>query len=156
MSCGPTTTAAVGILLGNTMLLTRALLRQAAVAAAFAVAGLAARPAGADEGFPFGFEMTLDALPQPGSKRIPTLEIGDNGEAKLDLWCKTGTGQFSVAGNTVIFVAGQLTDREAPQVRAQADDDLVAALSEATTWKRRGDLVSFAGAKPLRFRINTN
>src|SRR6266851_9354896 len=32
----------------------------------------------AEEGFPFGMEMTLDALPQAGSKRIPDLEIGDN------------------------------------------------------------------------------
>jgi len=126
------------------------------VLAAFAIAGFAAGPAGAEEGFPFGFEMTLDALPQAGSKRIPTLEIGDNGEAKLDLWCKTGTGQFSVAGNTVIFVPGQLQDRDCPAVRAQADDDLVSALSEATTWRRRGDQVSFAGTKPLRFHINTN
>jgi len=131
-------------------------MRQAAVVTAFAAAGLLAGPAYADEGFPFGFEMTLEALPQPGSKRIPTLEIGDNGEAKLDLWCKKGTGQFSVAGNTVIFVPGQLQDRECPPARAQADDDLVAALSEASTWRRRGDLVSFAGTKPLRFRINTN
>jgi META domain-containing protein len=138
------------------MSLMRALLRQAAVAATFAVAGLAAGPAGADEGFPFGFEMTLDALPQAGSKRIPTLEIGDNGEAKLDLWCKTGTGQFSVAGNTVIFVPGPMQDRSCPQAKAQADDDLVAALGEAATWKRQGDLVSFIGARPLRFRINTN
>ena len=138
------------------MFSTRVFLRPAAIAAVTAAAGLLAGPAGADDGFPFGFEMTLDTPPQPGSKRIPTLEIGDNGEAKLDLWCKTGTGQFSVAGNTVIFVAGQLQNRECPQVRAQADDDLVAALSEATTWKRRGDLVSFAGTRPLRFRINTN
>ena len=115
-----------------------------------------ARPACADDGFPFGFEMTLDAAPQPGSKRIPTLEIGDNGEARLDLWCKAGKGQFSVAGNTVIFVPGQLQDRDCPPARAQADDDLVAALSEAATWKRRGDLVSFIGTRPLRFRINTN
>lgn len=122
------------------------------VAAVLMVAGAAA----ADEGFPFGFEMTLDGPPQPGSKRIPTLEIGDHGEAKLDLWCKSGTGQFSVAGNTVIFVPGQLEDRGCPPARAQADDDLVAALSEATTWRRRGDLVSFAGTKALRFRINTN
>jgi hypothetical protein len=138
------------------MLSTRVLLRQAAVAAAFAAPGILAAPAGADEGFPFGFEMTLDAAPQPGSKRIPTLEVGDNGEAKLDLWCKTGRGQFSVAGNTVIFVPGQLQSRDCPPARAQADDDLVTALSEATTWRRRGDLVSFAGTKPLRFRINTN
>jgi hypothetical protein len=138
------------------MFSTRGFLRTATGAAVLTAAGLLAAPAGADESFPFGFEMTLEAAPQPGSKRIPTLEIGDNGEAKLDLWCRSGTGQFSVAGNTVIFVPGQLQERDCPPSRLQADDDLVAALSEATTWRRRGDLVSFAGTKPLRFRINTN
>ena len=126
------------------------------VVATFIAAGFLAGPAHADDGFPFGFEMTMDTLPQPGSKRIPTLEIGDNGEAKLDLWCKSGTGQFSVAGNTVIFVPGQMQDPGCPAAKAQADDDLVAALSEATTWQRRGDRVSFTGTKPLRFHINTN
>ena len=29
-------------------------------------------------------------------------------------------------------------------------------LGEAATWTRQGDLVSFVGAKTLRFRINTN
>jgi hypothetical protein len=130
--------------------------RRAVAAATLTLAAFAAHPACADDGFPFGFEMSLDVAPQGGSKRIPTLEIGDAGEAKLDLWCKSGKGQFSVAGNTVIFVAGQLQDRDCPPARAQADDDLVAALSEAATWKRRGDLVSFIGTKPLRFRINTN
>jgi META domain len=132
------------------------LARQGAVVAAFAVAGLLASPVTADESFPFGFEMTLDALPQPGSKRIPTLEIGDNGEAKLDLWCKTGTGQFSVAGNTVVFVPGQLQDPGCSPARAQADDELIAALGEATSWRRRGDQVSFLGTKPLKFHLNTN
>jgi META domain len=112
-------------------------------------------PARADE-FPFGLEMTLDAARQPGSKRLPTLEIGDAGEAILELWCKGGKGQFSVAGNTVVFVPGPLEDRSCPPARAQADDDLVAALSEAATWKRQGDFVSFVGTKTLRFRINTN
>ncbi len=128
----------------------------AAVVAAVTAVVLPASPVRADDGFPFGFEMTLDTLPQPGSKRIPTLEIGDNGEAKLDLWCKRGTGQFSVAGNTVIFVPGQLQDQGCPPARAQADDDLVAALSEATTWRRRGDQVSFVGTRPLKFHLNTN
>jgi len=137
------------------MFATTVFLRHAA-AAALAAAVMTAGPARADDGFPFGFEMTLDAARQPGSKRIPTLEIGDNGEVKLDLWCKSGKGQFSVAGNTVIFVPGQLQDSDCPPARAQADDELVAALSEAATWKRRGDLVSFIGTRPLRFRINTN
>ena len=110
----------------------------------------------ADDGFPFGMEMTLDAARQLGSKRVPDLDIGDNGEVVLELWCKGGKGQFSVAGNTVIFVAGPMEDRGCPPNKAQLDDELVAALSEATTWKRQGDYVSFIGARTLKFRINTN
>jgi len=130
--------------------------RCAAAASLLLAAALDTGPARADDEFPFGLEMTLDAARQPGSKRLPTLEIGDAGEATLELWCKGGKGQFSVAGNTVIFVAGPLEDRSCPAPRAQADDELVAALSEAATWKRQGDFVSFVGAKTLRFRINTN
>jgi hypothetical protein len=110
----------------------------------------------ADDGFPFGMNMTLDVARQPGSKRLPNLEIGDNGEAVLELWCKGAKGQFSVAGNTVIFVPGPIEDRACPPAKAQADDDLVAALSEAATWRRQGDLVSFIGTRTLRFQLNTN
>ncbi len=130
--------------------------KSAAAALILAAGGFGAVPASADDGFPFGSDMTLDVARQPGSKRLPTLEIGDNGEARLELWCKGGKGQFSVAGNTVIFVAGQLEDRACPPARAQADDELVAALSEAATWKRQGDFVSFLGTKALRFHLNTN
>jgi hypothetical protein len=130
--------------------------RHAAVTLVLAVSVLQAIPARADDGFPFGSEMTLDAARQPGSKRVPNLEIGDSGETILELWCKGGKGQFSVAGNTVIFVPGPLEDRGCPPARAQADDDLVAALSEAATWTRQGDLVSFIGTRTLRFRLNTN
>jgi hypothetical protein len=113
-------------------------------------------PARADTSFPFGMEMTLDAAPMPGSKRIPDLDIGDNGETVLELWCKGGKGQFSVAGNTVIFVAGPMQERPCPADRAQADDELIAALSEATNWKRQGDSVFFVGPRTLHFRLNTN
>jgi META domain-containing protein len=110
----------------------------------------------AESDFPFGMEMTLDAAPQPGSKRIPDLDIGDNGEVVLELWCKGGKGQFSVAGNTVVFVPGAIEDRGCPPARAQADDELIAALSESTTWRRQGDSVSFIGSRTLHFHINTN
>ncbi len=110
----------------------------------------------AADGFPFGMEMTLDAARLPGSKRVPDLDIGDHGEVVLELWCKGGKGQFSVAGNTVIFVPGPIEDRGCPANKAQLDDELVAALSEASTWKRQGDYVSFIGSKTLKFRINTN
>src|ERR1700749_2215268 len=107
----------------------------------------------AETGFPFGMEMTLDALPQRGSKRVPDLDIGDNGEVVLELWCKGGKGQFSVAGNTVIFVATQSEDRPRPPAKTEPDDDVVAALTEASTWKRQGDTVSFIGSRTLKFRI---
>jgi hypothetical protein len=123
--------------------------------ALFAVAPTSA-PAQADAGFPFGMEMTLDAARMPGSKRVPDLDIGDSGEVILELWCKGGKGQFSVAGNTVIFVIGEMENRPCPPERAQADDDLIAALGDAATWRRQGDVVSFIGTKTLRFRLNTN
>ena len=120
------------------------------------IASFFAGAAQAQEEFPFGFEMTLDAARMPGSKRVPSLEIGDNGEVVLELWCKGGQGQFSVAGNTIVFVPGALDNRNCPPDRAQADDELIAALSEAATWARQGDFVTLTGTKSLRFRINTN
>ena len=54
-----------------------------AVALALIAVGFYAVPAQAEEEFPFGFEMTLDAARMPGSKRPPSLEIGDNGEVVL-------------------------------------------------------------------------
>jgi hypothetical protein len=113
-------------------------------------------PARADDGFPFEMQMQLDVNRMPGSKRIPNLDIGEAGEVVFELWCKGGKGQFSVAGNTVIFVAGAMENRSCPPDRAQADDELIAALTDVSTWKRQDDLVLFIGAKTLRFRINTN
>src|SRR5260370_526662 len=89
-------------------------LGRAAVTLALTAAALNANPASADDGFPFGLEMTLDVARQPGSKRIPNMEIGDSGETILELWCKGGKGQFSVPRNTVIFTAGPLSTNLCP------------------------------------------
>lgn len=118
--------------------------------------GTAITPSLHAEDFPFGMELTLDAAPMRGSKRVPTIEIGDSGEVKLDLWCKSATGQLSVAGDSVVFVPGQVKDNSCPADRAAADDNLLAALSEATGWKRQGDRLTFTGPKPLRFQLLTN
>ncbi len=138
------------------MVLVTRLLKPVAVAAlSAAFLGTAPLKAQAQE-FPFGLEMTLDAARMPGSKRIPSLDIGDNGEVVLELWCKGGKGQFSVAGNTIVFVPGAMENRSCPPDRAQADDELIAALGDAATWRRQGDFVTLIGSKQLRFRINTN
>src|ERR1051325_1490786 len=126
----------------------RAVLKLSGIALILAAA-LQCGPARADDEFPFGLEMPRDEERQPGSKRLPTLDVGDSGEVVLELWCKSGKGQFSVAGNTVIFVAGAMENRNCPPDRAQADDDLIAALTDAAIWKRQGDFVSFIGARTL-------
>jgi heat shock protein HslJ len=125
------------------------------VLAALAALMLTTMPAQAQE-FPFGLEMTLDTPQMAGARRLPTLEIGENGEAQLDLWCKSGRGQFSVAGDTVIFMPGAMTDSSCTPSLAQADDALIADLGTAGNWRRQGDAVSFIGTTTLRFRVNSN
>ena len=129
---------------------------RAGTASLLLAAALHFTPAKADDGFPFETQMQLDVNRMPGSKRIPNLDIGEAGEVVLELWCKGGKGQFSVAGNTVIFVAGAMENRTCAPDRAQADDELMAALADVATWKRQGDAISFVGSKTLRFRLNTN
>ncbi|OKO72781.1 META domain-containing protein [Bradyrhizobium sp. NAS96.2] len=125
-------------------------------ALALLAAALVAIPAKAQEEFPFGFVMTLDAARMPGSKRIPSIEVGDNGEVILELWCDGGKGQFSVAGNTIVFVPGAMENRTCTPDRAQADKDLLAALGDMTSWRRHNEEVIFSGSKSLRFLINGN
>jgi hypothetical protein len=122
---------------------------------AAAVGSSVASPLRAED-FPFGMGLTLDVPPMRGSKRVPLIDIGDNGEVKLDLWCKSATGQLSVAGDSVVFVPGSVQDNGCPSDRAAADDDLLTALSEATGWKRQGDWLTFTGPHPLRFQLLTN
>lgn len=120
------------------------------------VIGMAFIPVARAQSFPFGLEMTLDVAPMPGSKRIPTLEIGDDGEVLVELWCKGGKGRISIAGDSVVFIPGVIADRGCPPAKVEADDALLSALTNATNWSRQGDFITFSGAQPLRFRLNTN
>jgi len=110
----------------------------------------------AEEGFPFGSELTMDAAPMRGSKRIPSLDIQDDGAVVVELWCKGARGQFAVANETVIYVPGPVDDRSCPADRATADDALLAALGDASTWRREGDVLVLSGSRQLRFHVNTN
>src|SRR5437667_12085312 len=83
-------------------------------------------PALADDGFPFGTEMQLDVNRQPGPKRIPNPETGDAGDVVLELRCKGGKGQLSVAGNTMILITGAMATRPSPPARAPAAAAMIA------------------------------
>jgi heat shock protein HslJ len=121
------------------------------------VLGVAAAPAaGAQPEFPFGRELLLDAPPMKGSKRVPSLDIGENGLADIELWCNAVKGQLVVAGDTITILTGARTERPCTPERMRGDDDMLSALTEVTNWRREGEFLVLTGARTMRFRMQTN
>lgn len=106
--------------------------------------------------FPFERELLLDAAPLRGSKRVPGLEVSANGQATVDLWCKSGRGQVVVAGDTITIIIGEMRASQCSPEQTRADDETLAALSQVTTWRREGDVLVLVGPTNLRFRSTTN
>jgi hypothetical protein len=51
--------------------------------------------------FPFDRELMLDAAPMRGSKRIPIIEIAENGSASIQLWCTSVRGRWRRSARAV-------------------------------------------------------
>ena len=113
-------------------------------------------PSALAQSFPFGSELLLDVNPMRGSKKIPVLDIGENGTAEIELWCNSVKAQLVVAGNTITIITGEMSARQCPPDRARADDELLAALNQATNWRMEDAALVFTGGKTLRFRVQTN
>jgi hypothetical protein len=124
---------------------------------AFAFACSTLAPAAAsDSSFPFGSALFLDAEPLPGSKRIPMIEIEDNGTAAFNLWCSTVEGTASVADDKISIVPTKALSTQCTPDGLSRDAGLLAALSQVTGWRRNGDQIDFLGATTLHFRLMTN
>jgi len=121
-----------------------------------AIIGATSTTFAAERSFPFDSELMLDAKPMKGSKRIPVMTIGPNGKAEIDLWCNSVEGQVVVVESTITVMTGAKTERNCDPARSRSDDELLAALMQATTWSREGDVLTLRGAKTLRFRQATN
>jgi heat shock protein HslJ len=113
-------------------------------------------PASASEPFPFGAALMLDAAPMRGSKRIPMIEIEENGMASIDLWCARARAQATVGDNSITIATGDLQNLQCDPERQSRDEKLLAALAQVTNWRRNGELIELLGATPLRFRLMTN
>jgi hypothetical protein len=114
-------------------------------------------PALAVEGaFPFDRELMLDVAPMRGSKRIPIIEIAENGAASIQLWCTSTRGQADVGVDSISIVAGEVRPTQCAPERQSGDANLLAALAQVTNWRRRGDVIELFGATTLRFRLMTN
>src|SRR3954465_1972861 len=113
--------------------------------ACFALALLSLVAASASEAqsaFAYDRDMVLDARPLRGSRRVPILAIAEGGEAQIDLWCKRGRGQAAISGDAITITIGAMNDESCTPERAQADDEMLAALSEVTGWQQRGDTLT--------------
>jgi heat shock protein HslJ len=91
-----------------------------------------------------------------GSKKLPVLDIGQNGAAEIELWCNSVKAQLVVAANTITIITGQMSSRQCPPNYARADDELLAALNQVTNWRLEESALVFTGGKTLRFRMQTN
>jgi hypothetical protein len=118
----------------------------------------------AAEPFPFGQELLLDAAPMRPGKRMPILTVEANGEARIDLWCRTVPARVEIADVAIKIEAGPLPEAlpamqgagQCTPDRIQADGDLLIALAQVTGWRREDDAIVLVGATPLRFRAATN
>jgi len=128
----------------------------AALTALPAITALSLRPARANEPFPFGSELMLDAAPMRGSKRVPMIQIEDNGSASIDLWCASVRAQATVGDAAITIVPGAAMPAQCDPDRQARDVDLLAALTQVTGWRWRGQAIEFTGATPLRFRLMTD
>ena len=116
-----------------------------------------AAPVSASGTFPFGSELVLDAAPMHGTKRMPMIEIDEDGATSIDLWCTSVQAQATVGGDGAItIVPGAAKPDQCTAERESLDQDLITALAAATGWRRNGDLIELSGPTTLRFRLMTN
>ena len=106
------------------------------------------------ESFPFDQELLLDAAPMRPGKRMPILLVEPSGNAKIDLWCKSVPARIEISdmamkiepgpmpeGLPEMLSAGQCTPE-----RMQADQELLAMLTQVTGWQRQNEGIVLAWA----------
>ena len=120
--------------------------------------------AGAAEQFPFGQELLLDAAPMRPAKRMPSLTVAANGNATVDLWCKSVSARVDVSDAAIKIEPGALPEAlpemmgvgQCTPQRMRADEDMLAALAQVTAWRHQGGALVLVGPQTLKFRAATN
>jgi heat shock protein HslJ len=117
------------------------------------------------EPFPFDRELLLDAAPMRPGKRMPSLTVAANGDAIIDLWCKSVNAHVELYDDEAIKIepgplpdalpATMGRDQCTPQ-RMRADEDMLAVLAQMTAWRQQGGALVLVGPKTLTFRAATN
>lgn len=114
--------------------------------------------------FPFDRDLLLDAGRMDRVKRVPILNVGADGRATIDLWCRTVRGRVQLSDASIRIEPGPLpsglprymSDGQCTPARMQADNDTLAALAQMTGWSRRGDRITLSGPRTLRFHVSNH
>jgi heat shock protein HslJ len=112
--------------------------------------------AAAASNFPYGQDLMLEAHPMKGTKRVPLLDIQQNGAAEIDLWCNSVRAQAVISRNEITITTGDKTDHQCAPEQMNGDDDMLSALSQVTTWRLEGDTLILSGPRTIRFRMESN
>ena len=118
----------------------------------------------AAELFPFSQELLLDAEPMRPGKRMPILTVEANGDARIDLWCRTVPARVEISDMAMKIEAAPLPE-ELPAMqgagqctpeRIKADEEMLASIVQVTEWRREGDTILLTGQATMKFRAATN
>jgi heat shock protein HslJ len=130
--------------------------RRAVAVLCVTFAGVAVSFAQSESSFPFGQDLLLEARPMKGSKRVPIVEIDEDGTAIIDLWCDRVEGRAQVSGDSLTITPVSRAGANCPPERAQADDEMIEALQQVTGWRRSAEGIVLVGPRMLNFRLPTN
>jgi hypothetical protein len=117
--------------------------------------------------FPFDQELLLDAAPLQKVKRMPMLTVAANGQATIDLWCRTVPARVQLTDVAIKIETAPLPEAlpqymsagQCSEPRMQADAELLQALHEVTEWRRQGDRILLngpLGLQPMQFRMSSH
>ncbi|MGC1668142.1 MAG: hypothetical protein WA767_07875, partial [Pseudolabrys sp.] len=88
--------------------------------------------------------------------------VEPNGNAKIDLWCRTVSARIEISDTAMNIETGALPEGQPEMMsagqctpeRMQADEELLAVLSQVSSWRRDGEGIVLEGPKTLRFRVS--
>jgi len=112
----------------------------------------------AAEVFPYDQQLMLDVAPMGKVRRVPSLTVGADGTAQINLWCKTAAARVAVNDAAMQIVPAPLpeglpqymSDGQCSPERMAADLDLLAALSQVSGWQKAGSAITLVGPTPFR------
>ena len=116
----------------------------------------------AAEQFPFDQELVLDAAPMRPGKHMPMLTVAPNGDAKIELWCKTVPARVELSEGAIKIESAPLPDAlpdmvgrdQCTPARIAADADLLSNIVQSNEWRAQGSGLVLTGPKTLKFRLS--